>query len=324
MTIWTGKSAWRVSERAACQSMSSAFKKECLDPLTIAGWISSRTVFPSQCKQKRKLESEPSRAGGVRADHAEGISRGNRIAKRRCRAVTPERRAGGVGRTHPSCGSVTTLESAEIMTDFSDVRIFLCTTPISMSWSFDRLMGRAQEVFDQDPTSGHLSIGRKNWLFLGSEAAGPRAAVLYTILAGARINQRGERFTESVIYPSHCGTSRNATPNRTGARAEARRSRDGRHTPARGIASGFACVRNPIPFSGIGLPRRFGPKWLAACPRFPAFSDIDAVQCYWGVPPDSEPPLHTQLAAHLLSRLKRSENWRCQPGRRRISNGVSR
>ncbi len=30
------------------------------------------------------------------------------------------------------------------------------------------------------------AIGRKNWLFLGSENAGPRAAVLYSILAGAK------------------------------------------------------------------------------------------------------------------------------------------
>ena len=30
------------------------------------------------------------------------------------------------------------------------------------------------------------AIGRKNWLFLGSEAAGPRAAVLSTIIAGAK------------------------------------------------------------------------------------------------------------------------------------------
>ncbi len=30
------------------------------------------------------------------------------------------------------------------------------------------------------------ALGRKNYLFLGSEAAGPRAAVLYTILAGAK------------------------------------------------------------------------------------------------------------------------------------------
>ena len=30
------------------------------------------------------------------------------------------------------------------------------------------------------------AIGRKNWLFLGNDEAGPRAAVLYTILAGAK------------------------------------------------------------------------------------------------------------------------------------------
>lgn len=42
------------------------------------------------------------------------------------------------------------------MTSFSDVRIFLCTTPTNMNYSFDRLMGRAQEIFDQDPVSGHL------------------------------------------------------------------------------------------------------------------------------------------------------------------------
>ena len=30
------------------------------------------------------------------------------------------------------------------------------------------------------------AVGRKNWLFLGSEAAGPRAAVLSTIIAGAK------------------------------------------------------------------------------------------------------------------------------------------
>ena len=35
-------------------------------------------------------------------------------------------------------------------------------------------------------TRRHQAIGRKNWLFLGSETAGPRAAVLYTILAGAK------------------------------------------------------------------------------------------------------------------------------------------
>ena len=44
------------------------------------------------------------------------------------------------------------------MTNFSDVRIFLCTTPTKMTYSFDGLMGRAREIFDQDPTSGHLFL----------------------------------------------------------------------------------------------------------------------------------------------------------------------
>jgi len=44
------------------------------------------------------------------------------------------------------------------MTDYSDVRIFFCTTPTNMNYSFDSLMGRAQEIFDQDPCSGHLFL----------------------------------------------------------------------------------------------------------------------------------------------------------------------
>lgn len=44
------------------------------------------------------------------------------------------------------------------MTSYSDVRIFLCTTPTDMHYSFDRLMGRVQEVFDEDPLSGHLFL----------------------------------------------------------------------------------------------------------------------------------------------------------------------
>ena len=35
-------------------------------------------------------------------------------------------------------------------------------------------------------TLRHQAIGRKNWLFLGSKQAGPRAAVLFTILTGAK------------------------------------------------------------------------------------------------------------------------------------------
>ncbi len=48
------------------------------------------------------------------------------------------------------------------MTDITDLRIFVCTAPIKMNVSFDRLMGVAQETFNQDPLSGHL------FLFLNS------------------------------------------------------------------------------------------------------------------------------------------------------------
>jgi len=44
------------------------------------------------------------------------------------------------------------------MIDVADLRIFVCTTPTKMTYSFDSLMGRAQEIFDQDPTSGHLFL----------------------------------------------------------------------------------------------------------------------------------------------------------------------
>ena len=44
------------------------------------------------------------------------------------------------------------------MTNDSDIRIFVCATPTNMSFSFDRLMGLAQEIFDQDPLTGHLFL----------------------------------------------------------------------------------------------------------------------------------------------------------------------
>jgi transposase len=44
------------------------------------------------------------------------------------------------------------------MIDLADVRIFVRTTPTNMTYSFDSLMGLAQDVFNQDPTSGHLFL----------------------------------------------------------------------------------------------------------------------------------------------------------------------
>uniref|UniRef100_UPI00202EB273 IS66 family transposase n=1 Tax=Aquisphaera insulae TaxID=2712864 RepID=UPI00202EB273 len=52
-----------------------------------------------------------------------------------------------------------------------------------------RYVGDGRLTIDNNVSERTLrlqAIGRKNWLFLGSEAAGPRAAVLFTILAGAK------------------------------------------------------------------------------------------------------------------------------------------
>ena len=44
------------------------------------------------------------------------------------------------------------------MIDLSDIRVFLCTVPTKMNYSFDSLMGLTQQIFDQDPLSGHLFL----------------------------------------------------------------------------------------------------------------------------------------------------------------------
>ena len=43
-----------------------------------------------------------------------------------------------------------------------------------------------QLIISTERTLRHQAVGRKNWLFLGAPEAGPRAAVLYTILSGAK------------------------------------------------------------------------------------------------------------------------------------------
>ncbi len=44
------------------------------------------------------------------------------------------------------------------MIELSDIRVFLCTIPTKMTYSFDSLMGLAQQIFDEDPLSGHLFL----------------------------------------------------------------------------------------------------------------------------------------------------------------------
>ena len=65
------------------------------------------------------------------------------------------------------------------LTAMTDLRIFVCTAPTKMNLGFDHLNVSERTLRQQ-------AIGRKNWLFLGSEQAGPRAAVLFTILSGAK------------------------------------------------------------------------------------------------------------------------------------------
>jgi transposase len=58
-------------------------------------------------------------------------------------------------------------------------------------------------------TLRHQAIGRKNWLFLGNQQAGPRAAILFTILAGAK-RHRIEPWTylRELLLRLHADDSR--------------------------------------------------------------------------------------------------------------------
>jgi transposase len=77
------------------------------------------------------------------------------------------------------------------------VRTVLPKSSLAKAVNYARNQGEALRRYTEDGrltidnnvserTLRHQAIGRKNWLFLGSEAAGPRAAVLCTILAGAK------------------------------------------------------------------------------------------------------------------------------------------
>lgn len=58
-------------------------------------------------------------------------------------------------------------------------------------------------------TLRHQAIGRKNWMFLGSEDAGPRAAVLYTILAGAKRHHiEPWTYVRELLLRVHAGDPR--------------------------------------------------------------------------------------------------------------------
>ena len=107
---------------------------------------------------RRRTESEEVDRGDLSADLAPSVARGDRVAQWGRRAIAAGRRPGGADRRHRSRGNPPTLEGAEVMTNFSELRVFLCMTPTSMNFSFDRLMGLAERIFNQDPLSGHLFL----------------------------------------------------------------------------------------------------------------------------------------------------------------------
>ena len=58
-------------------------------------------------------------------------------------------------------------------------------------------------------TLRHQAIGRKNWLFLGSEQAGPRAAILFTVLAGAKRHRiEPWAYLREILLRLHADNSR--------------------------------------------------------------------------------------------------------------------
>jgi hypothetical protein len=58
-------------------------------------------------------------------------------------------------------------------------------------------------------TLRHQAVGRKNWLFVGSAQAGPRAAVLFTILAGAKRHRiEPWAYLREILLRSHADDPR--------------------------------------------------------------------------------------------------------------------
>lgn len=130
--------------------------------------------------------------------------------------------------------------------NFSGLRIFLCTTPTSMMYSFDRLMNLAQETFEQDPLSGHLflflnrerdrvkilfwdhdgfciwykrlEVGTFQLPIAGSGAQGIElnSAQLNNLLGGIdlRTGRRRKRYRRADKFVQQTNSSNNALPSR--------------------------------------------------------------------------------------------------------------
>ena len=73
------------------------------------------------------------------------------------------------------------------------VQVFLALEPIDLRWSFDRLSGAAQERIRM--TNNHseralrnIAVGRRNWLFFGSDVHATAAANLFSLIASCQLH----------------------------------------------------------------------------------------------------------------------------------------
>ena len=160
MSTWTGKSGLKATRRVACQ-LDVFCLQEGVSRSTFYRWIDQLRRMASRSrwslKKWRRKQAETGEAVflpvSLKASPVE-----IELPNGGCGATAPGRRSGGAGGSHPSCGVRCVPGRRRTHDTFSDVRIFLCTTPTKMSYSFDSLMGQAQKIFDQDPTSGHLFL----------------------------------------------------------------------------------------------------------------------------------------------------------------------
>jgi transposase len=119
----------------------------------------------TQQEHPRKATGGFRRAGAERFDRlavpahlVEKVPHRDRVAQRGHGAIACRRESRRADGHRPRGRFLAPLEGASVMIELSEIRVFLCTIPTKMNYSFDTLMGLAQQIFDEDPLSGHLFL----------------------------------------------------------------------------------------------------------------------------------------------------------------------
>ena len=123
-----------------------------LDVFCLQEGVSRSTFY----RWKRRLDNgipetlqadvaEPEQNGfdrhAVPAHLVEKVPHRDRVAQRRRGAPACRRESRRAGGSRPRGRFLASLEGAPIMIEFSEIRVFLCTIPTKMNYSFDTLMG---------------------------------------------------------------------------------------------------------------------------------------------------------------------------------------